>query len=254
MVAGRFPRRVAWAMLPVVPPTAPLLRVEEVTKTYGRDTAAVQALAGVTVAIQRGEFVAIMGPSGSGKSTLLHLLGGLDRPDSGEVYVDGTRLADLDDDALTLLRRRAIGVVFQSFNLLHTMTAEENVALPLLLDGRPMGDVRRRVERVLGRVGLLARRHHRPHELSGGEMQRVAVARALVIEPTVILADEPTGNLDSQTGQEVLALLSEAVGNLGQTVVMVTHDPHAASHGTRLISLRDGAVVSDQSIVPPEGR
>jgi putative ABC transport system ATP-binding protein len=222
-----------------------LVRLVHVVKTYTLGVAPVRALAGMSLAVSRGEFVAVMGPSGSGKSTLLHMIGGLDRPDSGEVWVDGQRLADLNDDAVTLLRRRKIGFVFQFFNLLPTLTVAENVALPLLMDGAQRRESEARVVRMLGRVGLLARREHRPHELSGGEMQRVAIARALVIEPTVLLADEPTGNLDSSTGTEVLALLSEAVADLGQTIVMVTHNPRAAARSHRVVQLRDGAVVSD---------
>ena len=196
--------------------------------------------------ITRGEFVSVTGPSGSGKSTLLHVMGGLDRADGGDVWVDGQRLADLDDDAVTLLRRRRIGFVFQFFNLLPTLTAADNVALPLLLDGVPRREAERRAERTLDRVGLLRRRRHRPHELSGGEMQRVAIARAIVIEPSVVLADEPTGNLDSRTGGEVLAILAEAVADFGQTIVMVTHDSRAAACSCRVVKLKDGAVVEDR--------
>jgi putative ABC transport system ATP-binding protein len=222
-----------------------VLRLVEVVKTYAQGDAPVRALAGISLDVARGEFVSVMGPSGSGKSTLLHVMGGLDRADGGDVWVDGQRLADLDDDAVTLLRRREIGFVFQFFNLLPTLTARENVALPLLLDGVPRREAERRGERMLERVGLLTRRQHRPHELSGGEMQRVAIARALVIEPSVLLADEPTGNLDSRTGGDILTLLAEAVGELGQTIVMVTHDPRAAACSSRVLRLRDGAVVDD---------
>ena len=216
-----------------------------VARSYTQGGAVVRALDDVSLTVARGEFVAVTGPSGSGKSTLLHVIGGLDRPDAGEVWIEGQRLGDLDDDAVTLLRRRRIGFVFQFFNLLPTLTAEENVALPLLLDGVARTEVAERVERMLRRVGLLARRRHRPHELSGGEMQRVAIARALAITPTVLLADEPTGNLDTATGTEVLALLTEAVATLGQTIVMVTHDVRAAARSHRVIRLRDGAVASD---------
>ncbi len=222
-----------------------VLRLAEVTKTYPQGGALVRALARVSLVVARGEFISVTGPSGSGKSTLLHIMGGLDRADGGEVWVDGQRLAGLDDDAVTLLRRRRIGFVFQFFNLLPTLTAAENVALPLLLDGVPRREAERRAERLLDRVGLLLRRRHRPHELSGGEMQRVAIARALVIEPSVLLADEPTGNLDSRTGGEVLTLLTEAVADFGQTIVMVTHDARAAACSSRVVQLRDGAVVDD---------
>jgi putative ABC transport system ATP-binding protein len=225
--------------------TSSVLRLVEVLKTYTQGVARVRALAGVSLAVARGEFVSVTGPSGSGKSTLLHILGGLDRADGGDVWVDGQRLAGLDDDAVTLLRRRKIGFVFQFFNLLPTLTAEENVALPLLLDGVPRREAERRAERMLDRVALLPRRRHRPHELSGGEMQRVAIARAFVIEPAVLLADEPTGNLDSKTGGEVLTLLVKGVADFGQTIVMVTHDPRAAACSSRVVQLRDGAVVDD---------
>ena len=223
------------------------VRLVEVVKTYTQGGAVVRALAGVSLAVTPGEFVAVTGPSGSGKSTLLHMIGGLDQPDRGDVWIDGRRLADLDDDAVTLLRRRQIGFIFQFFNLLPTLTAEENVALPLLLDGMSRREAASRAGRLLERVGLLPRRQHRPHELSGGEMQRVAIARALVIEPVVLLADEPTGNLDSATGAQVLSLLADVVGELGQTVVMVTHDPRAAARSTRVVELRDGTVVGDTS-------
>jgi putative ABC transport system ATP-binding protein len=224
------------------------VRLVEVVKTYTQGGALVRALAGVSLTVGPGEFVAVTGPSGSGKSTLLHMIGGLDRPEGGEVWVDGQRLADLDDDAVTLLRRRKIGFIFQFFNLLPTLTAEENVALPLLLDRTPRRQAEEQAGRMLDRVGLLARRRHRPHELSGGEMQRVAIARALVIEPVVLLADEPTGNLDSTTGAQVLALLAETVSDLGQTIVMVTHDPKAATRSSRVVELRDGAVVRDAQV------
>jgi putative ABC transport system ATP-binding protein len=232
-------------MLRAVAPPEAVVRVVHAVKTYSQGGVLVRALADVSLGVARGEFIAVMGPSGSGKSTLLQIMGGLDRPDAGDVWVDGQRFADLDDDGITLLRRRKIGFVFQFFNLLPTLTAAENVALPLLLDGVARSEVDARVERMLGRVGLLARRGHRPHELSGGEMQRVAIARALVIEAAVLLADEPTGNLDSSTGAEVLALLGEAVADLGQTVVMVTHDARAAARSHRTVQLRDGAIVSD---------
>jgi putative ABC transport system ATP-binding protein len=221
------------------------VRLVQVVKTYAQGGALIRALAGVSLTVGRGEFVAVTGPSGSGKSTLLHMMGGLDRPDGGEVWVDGQRLADLDDDGVTLLRRRKVGFIFQFFNLLPTLTAEENVALPLLLDGVPRRDATARAGWVLERVGLPARRRHRPHQLSGGEMQRVAIARALAVEPVVLLADEPTGNLDSTTGAQVLGLLAEAARELGQTVVMVTHDPRAATRSSRVVELRDGAVVND---------
>jgi putative ABC transport system ATP-binding protein len=213
----------------------------------------VRAIAGVSLAVMPGEFVVVIGPSGSGKSTLLQIMGGLDIPDAGEVYIGARRLSDLNDDALTLLRRRAIGFVFQFFNLLPSLSAEENVALPLLLDGYPPRKARPRVEHVLQRVGLYHRRSHRPNELSGGEMQRVAIARALVTDPVVVLADEPTGNLDSKNSAAVLELFRKAVDELGQTIVMVSHDPAASACGSRIVALRDGVIVADSPEYPACG-
>jgi len=191
----------------------------------------------------------LLGPSGSGKSTLLHLLGGLDRPTSGRVLFEGRDLAALDDDELTRLRRDRIGHVFQFFNLLPTLSAEENVALPLVLDRRRARDVRPRVIAALEQVGLGHRRAHRPDELSGGEMQRVAIARALVIEPLLILADEPTGNLDTRTGDQILDLI-RAANRGGATVVLVTHDARAAAHGDRLVTINDGLIAADVAQTP----
>ncbi len=222
-----------------------IVELRDVVKTHQQGQSIVHALRGVTLTIRRGEFVSIVGPSGSGKSTLLHLTAGLDAPDAGQVVIDGRPLHSLSDDEVTLFRRRRIGFVFQFFNLLPTLTAESNVAMPLLLDGKPMREVRPRVEALLDRMGLRGRRTHRPDELSGGEMQRVAIARALVIEPAVLLADEPTGNLDSRTGDVVLSLLREIAADSGQTVVMVTHDERAARYGSRILTLKDGAVASD---------
>jgi putative ABC transport system ATP-binding protein len=212
------------------------------TKRYGSGAAAVDALRGVDVDVAAGTFTAIMGPSGSGKSTLMHLLAGLDRPTAGAVTIDGTELSGLDDGGLTKLRRERIGFVFQAFNLIPVLSAEENVALPLTLAGlEPEG----RVERVLEAVSLLDRRHHRPSELSGGQQQRVAIARALVGSPAVVFADEPTGNLDSTTSSEVLDLLRRAVDEQGQAIVMVTHDPAAAVVADRVVFLADGLVVAE---------
>jgi putative ABC transport system ATP-binding protein len=224
-----------------------MLAVRDATKSYRQGDAEVKALDGVTLEIGSGQFVAIVGPSGSGKSTLLHLLGGLDTPTSGEILIDGAPISRMSDDEVTIFRRRSIGFVFQFFNLMPTLSAEENVALPLLLDGRRARDVRPKVEAALDAVGLAHRRTHRPDELSGGEMQRVAIARALVIDPKVILADEPTGNLDSTTGEQILALIRNANRERGATVVMVTHDAKAAAHGSRVITLRDGRVVRDDA-------
>ena len=215
------------------------------TRTYGSGESAVHALRGVSLSIPAGQFTAIMGPSGSGKSTLMHLLAGLDTPDSGTVHVAGQDITRMSDRQLTKLRRRHIGFVFQSFNLLPTLTAEENVVLPLVIAGsRPDAAA---VDALLDRMGLLERRDHRPKELSGGQKQRVAVARALIAKPTVLFADEPTGNLDSRAGAEVLQLLREAVDRDGQTTIMVTHDPRAAAIADRVLSLADGRVVSDSA-------
>ena len=218
---------------------------EGLGRRYGDGEAAIDALADVSIAFPRGQFAAVMGPSGSGKSTLLHCLAGLDRPTAGAVVIDGTPLAGLSDRDLTVLRRSAIGFVFQSFNLLPMLTARENVALPLRIAGTRDSDAR--VEAMLGEVGLADRAGHRPSELSGGQQQRVAIARALVAEPTVIFADEPTGNLDSASGQEILDLLRRAVDERGRTVVMVTHDPRAATIADRVVLLSDGRVVLDRS-------
>jgi putative ABC transport system ATP-binding protein len=222
-----------------------MLSVRDATKTYRQGDTEVNALSGITLDIAAGELVAIVGPSGSGKSTLLHLLGGLDVPTSGDIMIDGASIAHMSDDEVTIFRRRSIGFVFQFFNLMPTLSAEENVALPLLLDGKRNSEIRPRVAAALDAVGLGHRRAHRPDELSGGEMQRVAIARALVIEPKLILADEPTGNLDSSTGEQILDLICRANRERGATVVMVTHDAKAAAHGTRLVTMRDGRIVGD---------
>jgi putative ABC transport system ATP-binding protein len=220
-----------------------MIELDRVQKAYRGRSGDVQAVAGVSLVIAPGEFVAVTGPSGSGKSTLLHLMGGLDTPTAGDVVIDGIALAALSDEALTVFRRRKVGFVFQAFNLLPTHSVEENVALPLELDGRPMREVRARVGRALDVVGLTPRRRHRPDELSGGEMQRAAIARALVVEPLVLLADEPTGNLDSETGTHVLDALA-AVNARGCTVVLVTHEAAAAARAHRLVRLRDGRLVT----------
>jgi len=213
---------------------------------------AVTALDGVDFSVERGEFVAIMGPSGSGKSTLLHLLGGLDKPTSGEVILAGQPLSHLSDDQITLFRRRKIGFIFQFYNLLPTLTAAENVALPLLIDGKPFSAYRQRVEQVLALVGLQDRAHHLPDQLSGGQQQRVAIARAFVNNPEIVLADEPTGNLDSRSGQSILELLARTCHDLGATIVMVTHDPRAASFADRVVFLKDGQIV--HSLRGPDGQ
>ena len=219
-----------------------MISVRDVHKVFRQGDTEVRALAGVSLEIADGDFVSIMGPSGSGKSTLLHLLGGLDAPTAGEIVIDGTAISRMTDDEITIFRRRKIGFVFQFFNLLPTYTAEENVALPLLLDRRRSSEVRERVRTALELVGLGHRRGHRPDELSGGEMQRVAIARALVIDPVVILADEPTGNLDTRTGEQVLGLIRDANRARRCTVVLVTHDARAAGQAHRIVTLKDGVV------------
>jgi putative ABC transport system ATP-binding protein len=217
----------------------------DVRRRFGEGAAAVDALAGVTVSFERGRFSAIMGPSGSGKSTLMHILAGLDRPTSGSVVLDGTEIADLDDGDLTRLRRDKLGFIFQFFNLIPVLTAQENILLPLsIADREPDPGY---FDQLVETVGLQDRLTHRPAELSGGQQQRVAVARALVSKPAVVFADEPTGNLDSKSSDEVLRMLRRSVDELGQTVVMVTHDDHAASHADRVIVIRDGLIESDQT-------
>jgi putative ABC transport system ATP-binding protein len=215
------------------------------TRRYGAGDAAVEALRGVSLALQPRRLTAIMGPSGSGKSTLMHLLAGLDKPTAGSIEIAGQDITAMSDKQLTALRREHVGFVFQSFNLLPTLTAQENVTLPLAIAGRKAD--RAEVARLMERVGLQERRDHKPSELSGGQQQRVAIARALITAPTVLFADEPTGNLDSASGAEVLALLREAVELDGQTTLMVTHDPRAAAQADRVLFLADGRIVSDVS-------
>jgi putative ABC transport system ATP-binding protein len=215
----------------------------DVRRRFGEGDAAVDALRGVSADFWPAQSSAIMGPSGSGKSTLMHVLAGLDTPSSGSVQIGGTEITELDDAHLTNLRREKIGFVFQAFNLLPVLTAEENIVLPLTIAGRDVD--REWVEHLIKVVGLGDRRSHRPSELSGGQQQRVAIARALVTRPAVVFADEPTGNLDSSASADVLRLLREAVDQFDQTVVMVTHDPDAASVGDRLVVLRDGCIVHD---------
>ena len=224
-----------------------MIRCIDVRKAYRQGENEIVALAGVSIDIPRGAFAAIMGPSGSGKSTLLHLMGGLDRPSSGELLVDGRLVGQMADDEVTLFRRTNIGFVFQFFNLLPTLTALENVTLPLVLDGRSKAEADQRAALLLGKVGLEKRRHHLPEALSGGEIQRVAIARALAFNPPILLADEPTGNLDSKTGQDVLLLLRQINQEHGSTVVMATHSPEAAYGADRTIFLRDGRVERESS-------
>lgn len=227
-------------------PAAPMIVVKDVTKVYRRAKNVVHALSGVSLEVPTGQFVSVMGSSGSGKSTLLNLLGALDVPSGGVISIAGQEISRLPDDQLSGFRRERLGFVFQFFNLLPTLTAVENVVLPALLSGRAREEVEPKAQALLEQFGLKGRAHHAPDELSGGEMQRVAVARALVGEPALLLADEPTGNLDSKTGAEVLRLIREATRERHLTVVMVTHDPKAAEVGDRLVRLADGLVVGDE--------
>jgi len=225
------------------PPVTAAAGAIDAVKIYGSGDSEVRALDGVTVAFEAGKFTAIMGPSGSGKSTLMHALAGLDGLTSGAVYIGETYLAALKDKELTELRRREVGFIFQAYNLIPTLSADENIRLPLLL-GSSKGDPQW-IDRVIDTVGLRSRLKHRPSELSGGQQQRVAVARAMASKPTIIFADEPTGNLDSRTGAEILDFMRVAVNELGQTIVMVTHDPVAASYADRVIFLADGRIVDE---------
>lgn len=224
-----------------------MIRCIDVRKVYRQGENEIIALAGATLEIPKGSFAAIMGPSGSGKSTLLHLIGGLDRPTSGDLMVDGRLIGQMSDDQVTLFRRTAIGFVFQFFNLLPTLTALENVALPLVLDGRPKDEADRRAQALLEKIGLEQRKNHLPEEMSGGEIQRVAVARALAFDPPILLADEPTGNLDSKNGTAILKLLKQINRQDHCTVVMVTHSEEAARYGDQTIFLRDGRVQAETS-------
>jgi putative ABC transport system ATP-binding protein len=230
--------------------TATAARTVAATKIYGRGDQAVTALDDVDIEIPAGRFTAVMGPSGSGKSTLMHCLAGLDALTSGEVYIGDTELGSLDDRTLTRLRRERVGFVFQSYNLMPTLTASENITLPFALAGRKPD--REWVEQVVESVGLGPRLHHRPAELSGGQQQRVAVARALATRPDLVFADEPTGNLDSTTGAEVLEFLRAAVRTMGQTVVMVTHDPVAAGYADGVVFLSDGRIAGSMDAPTPE--
>jgi putative ABC transport system ATP-binding protein len=220
-----------------------VVAARELSRQYGEGDTAVQALRGVDLDVAREKLTAVMGPSGSGKSTLMHLLAGLDKPTGGDVYIDGTNITKLGDTELTKLRRKHIGFIFQFFNLLPMLTAEENVVLPLSIAGQK--PEKKWLEELVGKTGLADRRTHRPAELSGGQQQRVAIARALVSRPTVMFADEPTGNLDSTTSGEILELLRTMVESYGQTTVMVTHDPQAAAIAHRILFLSDGLIVRD---------
>jgi len=221
----------------------PIIQTQNLTKEYRMGAVTVTALAGVDFQVERGEFVAIMGPSGSGKSTLLHLLGGLDKPTEGEILLNGQPLASLGDDEITRLRRRKVGFIFQFYNLLPTLTAAENVALPLMIDGQNLNRRQDEILSLMKLVGLEERLQHKPDQLSGGQQQRVAVARAFVNQPEIVLADEPTGNLDSRSGTAILELLRRTCQELNATIVMVTHDPRAASFASRVVFLKDGEIV-----------
>jgi putative ABC transport system ATP-binding protein len=225
------------------PPGRFAVTAEDLTRRYGEGETAVDALRGVSLDVVEGQLTAVMGPSGSGKSTLMHILAGLDKATSGEVTIAGTGISKLNDTELTMLRRRHIGFIFQFFNLLPMLNAEENVVLPLSLAGEKQDKAW--VAELMGKIGLEERRSHRPSELSGGQQQRVAIGRALVSRPTIVFADEPTGNLDSKTSGEILDLMRESVDGYGQTTVMVTHDPRAATIADRILFLADGLIVRD---------
>jgi putative ABC transport system ATP-binding protein len=223
----------------------PVLQASQITKSYQIGEVTVSALDQVSLTVNKSEFVAIMGPSGSGKSTLLHLLGGLDGPSDGEITLAGQPLSKLNDNQITVVRRRKVGFIFQFYNLLPTLTAEENVGLPLLIDGQSLAKHSGKIERLLSLVGLVDRKHHKPDQLSGGQQQRVAIARAFVNDPEIVLADEPTGNLDSKSGTAILELLRRTCTELGATIVMVTHDARAASYADRVVFLKDGKIVQE---------
>lgn len=226
-------------------PAGPLVVGEGLRKVYGEGPGRVEALAGVDLSVPKGQFLGIMGPSGSGKSTLLHLLGGLERPTEGTVCIGSTRLDRLGDDEIARFRRRHVGIIFQFFNLIPTLTVEENVALPLLLEGRRLRQVEEKVLGLLAELGLEALRSRVPAQLSGGEMQRVAFARAMLVDPSLILADEPTGNLDSRAGEQVLGWMRRAPDERGVTLVLVTHDVRVASYADRIVVVRDGRIEDD---------
>ncbi len=222
-----------------------LIQAQGLTKTYGSGDTTVIALDHINLSVNAGEFVAIMGPSGCGKSTLLHLIGGLDKPSSGQVIFDGVPMAEMSDNALTMLRRRKMGFIFQFFNLIPVLSAVENAALPVTLDGGKPAEARAKAVEWLTRFGLGERTNSRPDQLSGGQQQRVAVARALVAEPALVLADEPTGNLDTRSGDEIASLLRSVSKDYGRTVLMVTHDPRIAAYADRIVFLKDGKMIDD---------
>ncbi|MEP7284545.1 MAG: ABC transporter ATP-binding protein [Chloroflexota bacterium] len=225
-----------------------VIRTESLTKTYGNPKQPVHALQNINLTVDEGEFLAVMGPSGSGKSTLLYMLGALEHPTSGKVWLNGKDLSTLNDDALSSLRRKELGFIFQFFNLIPVLTARENVAMPLILDGVVRAEALQRSDAALSKVGLAERSTHRPAELSGGEQQRVALARAMVANPALILGDEPTGNLDSHASEEVVSLLRRAADDWGRTVILVTHDPRIAAYADRIIFLKDGKMVDENRL------
>ena len=237
------PAQMAATAADEAPHAGPVVSATDLTRRYGEGDTAVEALRGISLDVPKGQLTAVMGPSGSGKSTLMHILAGLDKPTSGEVTIDGTAISKLNDSDLTKLRRRHIGFIFQFFNLLPMLTAEENILLPLSIAGEKPD--RQWVDELLDRIGLADRRTHRPAELSGGQQQRVAIGRALVSRPTIVFADEPTGNLDSTTSGEILELMRSSVNSYGQTTVMVTHDARAAAIADRILFLADGEIVKE---------
>ena len=220
-----------------------ILRVEKLTKIYGKDTTKVIALDNVSFSVQKGEFVAIVGASGSGKSTLLHLLGGVDRPTSGKVYIDGKDIYDFNDDKLAIFRRRQVGLIYQFYNLIPILNVEENITLPLSLDNRKVDQ--KTLDEMLKLLGLQNRKTHLPNELSGGQQQRTSIGRALITNPTIILADEPTGNLDSKSSDEIVALLKKSNKELKQTIIMITHNMEIAKCADRILKIEDGRIVEE---------
>ena len=223
-----------------------ILRVENLTKIYGKDAAQVVALDHVSFSVEKGEFIAVVGESGSGKSTLLHLIGGVDRPTSGKVFIDGKDIFSLDDDKLAIFRRRQVGLIYQFYNLIPILNVEENIVLPLSLDNRKID--RQALSELLCMLGLESRRNHLPNELSGGQQQRTSIGRALITSPTLILADEPTGNLDSKSSDEIVALLKKSNRELKQTIIMITHNPEIAKIANRVIKIEDGRIVREVSL------
>ena len=225
-----------------------ILRVCDLTKIYGKGDTAVTALDHVTFSVQKGEFLAIIGPSGSGKSTLLHMLGGVDRPTSGKVFIDGTDIYSLNEDKLAIFRRRQIGLIYQFFNLIPVLDVQENITLPLLLDGRKVD--RAHLDGLLGTLGLRQRLHHLPNQLSGGQQQRVSIGRALVNNPAIVLADEPTGNLDSRNSADIIALLKGYNRQYNQTLIVITHDENIALQADRILGIEDGRIARDEAVAP----